>query len=369
MIKKNKEKRFFSLPVMYSWLFNGGGGGGGKKVNEEPIPNSPEQGSIKSDSKKEDEKQSSLLPEKDLMPQNLGHKTITPTKEIYDLIPVQNNRIKNPTCLKFDQICCDDYQLVSVISNGTFGLVVQAFNTNKVTKDIVAIKIVAIPGKDYKRELSFISSELHALYQFKGHPNIVRMIDLMYCDRFCFIVMDYYPETMLELLNRRTKLSEPDSRHYYLQLIGALEYMFSNGWVHRDVKLENILVNDSLKKAVLSDFGLSSKYDQAGYLKDSVGSLLYSSPEILKGQPYIGPEVDIWSSGVVLYMLVSGTSPFYPNDSLTEKETRSRIVGGKFSIPAEFSTGLSSLVCLLLHKNRLKRINIEEIKNHKWIQS
>jgi 5'-AMP-activated protein kinase catalytic alpha subunit len=134
--------------------------------------------------------------------------------------------------------------------------------------------------------------------------------------------------------------------------------------VHRDIKCENILLTGTSRRTVLlADFGFAARYVKGkNALSESYGSLYYSSPEIVEQVAYEGPEVDVWSMGVVLYSWASGRLPF----GGTKEEIAARIKSGSFMMQTSFSQQLRDLISRMLDVNPASRATIADIRKHEW---
>lgn len=145
-------------------------------------------------------------------------------------------------------------------------------------------------------------------------------------------------DQMLELVVRCKKLAETEARRFSRQIASALDYCHRNSIVHRDLKIENILVSKKGKEEDIKiiDFGLSNLFAPRDHLRTFCGSLYFAAPELLQAQPYQGPEVDIWSFGVVLYVLVCGRVPF---DDQSMPKLHAKIKKGVVDYPKWLSKG------------------------------
>ena len=158
-------------------------------------------------------------------------------------------------------------------------------------------------------------------------------------------------------------MSESDARKSFKQIVNAIEYLHCNGIVHRDLKAENLLLTAD-NRIVLADFGFSNFYSSNTLLSTWCGSPPYAAPELFEGKKYLGPKVDIWSLGVVLYVMACGSLPF---DGTTLQSLRSRVLNGKFRIPYFMSNELEHLLRHILVVDPEKRYSIAQIKLHKWM--
>lgn len=165
-----------------------------------------------------------------------------------------------------------------------------------------------------------------------------------------------------ELILKETKFAESRARSIFQQLILAIDYLHSRKVSHRDLKLENILI-DEHDRIKVADFGLSSFMPDGFFLFTSCGSEHYASPEVLSSTAYCGSEVDVWSCGVILFSMIAGYLPFEDNNivGLTRK-----IKNANFRPPSSFSGTLKDLVYRMLDPDPIARITTNQIKSHPW---
>ena len=198
------------------------------------------------------------------------------------------------------------------------------------------------------------------------HPNVVRIYDFVDAPSDLFIIMEYATKGELynHIANRGT-LSESESKTLFIQLISALDYFHQKGISHRDLKLENLLI-DSDGNLKICDFGLCNIMNDGAQLNTSCGSPNYAAPEIIKAEPYDGKQIDIWSCGIVLYAMVFGGLPFEA-DQITK--LFELIKDAKYEMPrnSALSRDIFDLINKLLQPNPLRRISIPEIWEHPWV--
>jgi len=133
--------------------------------------------------------------------------------------------------------------------------------------------------------------------------------------------------------------------------------------IHRDIKLENILLDEN-NKAIVGDWGFAGYWSSEKKIKCNWGSIFYAAPEVLLGREYTGPEIDIWSLGVVLYAMITGRLPFAGNNNA---EVAQNIIMGNYKVPSSCSNNLSDLIYSMLQVDQNIRFNITQIKAHPWV--
>ena len=209
-----------------------------------------------------------------------------------------------------------NYHLMSQrLGEGSFSKVELANHAILNTK--VALKIIRIAEiedpyviKNLKRE-ALVMSKL-------SHPNVVQLHEVCAHTEFFCLAMDFYAGgTLCDLVSNSQpgRLEENVSKLYYHQLLSGLHHIHQKNVIHRDIKLENVFLNRDRSKAVIGDFGLSNLWSLGGNLKTRCGSAEYAAPELLDKRQQYGPSIDIWSSGVVLFAMVTGQLPFNAEES------------------------------------------------------
>ena len=254
-----------------------------------------------------------------------------------------------------------NYTLGAEIGSGAFGKVV--LGKHIITGETVAIKILdKIILNQTPEDYELVKNEMSILKLVK-HKYIIQLYEILQTPNHIFIVMEYCEgKDIMDYILSRNYLTESDSLKYFQQLINALFYLHSQNIAHRDIKIDNILL-DRYKNLKLIDFGLSTKYLDDKLLDQPCGTIVYSAPEVLEGQPYHGMLADVWSSGIVLYGMLSGYLPFSDNDDNVNKKL---IIEGKIEMPENFSPWVKDLLKHMLDVNPMTRYTLQDIKEHPW---
>ncbi|XP_015588740.1 serine/threonine-protein kinase SIK3 isoform X2 [Cephus cinctus] len=252
------------------------------------------------------------------------------------------------------------YELEKTIGKGNFAVVKMA--THVVTKSKVAIKIID-KTKLNEENLAKIFREVHIMKRLR-HPHIIRLYQVMETEKMIYLVTEYAPGgEIFDHLVRNGRMAEPEARRVFRQIVQAVHYLHQQRVVHRDLKAENLLL-DADNNIKLADFGFSNEYTPGIPLSTWCGSPPYAAPEIFEGKHYDGPRADVWSLGVVLYVLVCGALPF---DGPTMQLLRSVVISGKFRIPFFMSADCEKLIRHMLVVEPERRLSILQIFAHPWM--
>ncbi|CAG9115447.1 unnamed protein product [Plutella xylostella] len=260
-------------------------------------------------------------------------------------------------CYKFRR-----FDIVRKLGQGTYGKV--QLGINKKTGQEVAIKTIKKCKIESEADLVRIRREVQIMSSVR-HPNIVHIYEVFENSEKMILVMEYCSGGELyDYLSQKKVLQEDEARRLFRQIATAVYYCHIHKICHRDLKLENVLL-DETGSAKIADFGLSNVFKETALLATFCGSPLYASPEIVKGTPYIGPEVDCWSLGVLLYTLVYGAMPF---DGSNFKRLVRQISNGDYYEPKNPSSA-SPLIRDMLTVDPLKRADIVYICDHPWVNT
>lgn len=264
----------------------------------------------------------------------------------------------------------DFYEMLDDIGEGKFGLV--KLGIHKKTKERVAIKIIKKESMS-TNDVELVKSEIDIM-KLCMHPNVVRLLDHFENFEYIFIIMEYLPGGDLgDYLNRvKFNVSEERAAEIMNQLALGLKYLHDYGIVHRDLKPENIMLtkNTDDGQIKIMDFGLSKIMGPLEKAADGFGTLSFVAPEVLIRQPY-NRQIDIWSLGVILYHILSGTLPF-DDENDNEERIAKMTVFEDVQFPSKFwnkrSTQVIDLISLCLIKDPNKRICVEDFLKHSWIK-
>ncbi|KAF8129971.1 hypothetical protein EV363DRAFT_1168110 [Boletus edulis] len=274
-----------------------------------------------------------------------------------------------------------DYTLTKTLGAGSMGKVKLA--THNVTDEKLAIKILprvhpstSLPNgsnaspeaiakqasKDASKEIRTIREA--ALSMLLHHPYICGMREMIIHQHHYYMVFEYVSGgQMLDYIISHGRLRERVARKFARQIGSALDYCHRNNVVHRDLKIENILISETGNIKII-DFGLSNLYDPAERLSTFCGSLYFAAPELLNAKVYTGPEVDVWSFGVVLYVLVCGKVPF---DDQSMPALHAKIKRGFVEYPVWLSAECKHLLSRMLVTNPALRASLAEVLEHPWM--
>lgn len=244
------------------------------------------------------------------------------------------------------------YRLLKTIGKGNFAKV-------KLAKHIPTGKEVAIKIIDKTQlnpgSLQKLFREVRIMKTL-DHPNIVKLFQVIETEKTLYLVMEYASGgEVFDYLVLHGRMKEKEARAKFRQIVSAVQYCHQKKIIHRDLKAENLLL-DSEMNIKIADFGFSNEFIPGNKLDTFCGSPPYAAPELFQGKKYDGPEVDVWSLGVILYTLVSGSLPF---DGSTLRELRERVLRGKYRIPFYMSTDCENLLKKFLVLNPARRASLE----------
>ncbi|KAG8690359.1 hypothetical protein FRC11_012155 [Ceratobasidium sp. 423] len=251
-----------------------------------------------------------------------------------------------------------NYTLGKVIGEGTYGKV--RLGTHRLTQTRVAIK--QIP----KAHSAQLTREIHH-HRRLHHRHVTQLFEIIATESSIWLVTELCAggELFDYLVEKGGRLEENEARRIVGELCLALDYVHREGAVHRDLKLENVLLDERCT-VKLGDFGFTREFDKGKLLDTFCGTTGYAAPEMLAGKRYMGTEVDIWSLGIIMYCLLVGTLPFDDDD---EDVMRDKIIKGDFEIPDWLNSDAGDLISQILQQEPSKRYTIPQILGHAWFTS
>ncbi|XP_052057796.1 MAP/microtubule affinity-regulating kinase 3-like isoform X3 [Mytilus californianus] len=292
--------------------------------------------------------------------------TRTPLQTVHESVTIDHRQTDdnaNPRITssraRSDEPHIGKYRLIKTIGKGNFAKV-------KLAKHVPTGREVAIKIID-KTQLN--PSSLQKLFRevrimkMLDHPNIVKLFEVIQTEKTLYLVMEYASGgEVFDYLVAHGRMKEKEARSKFRQIVSAVQYCHQKHIVHRDLKAENLLLDGDMNIKI-ADFGFSNEFVPGNKLDTFCGSPPYAAPELFQGKKYDGPEVDVWSLGVILYTLVSGSLPF---DGQNLKELRERVLRGKYRIPFYMSTDCENLLKKFLVLNPTKRASLENIMKDRW---
>uniref|UniRef100_A0A1A8BGK4 SNF-related serine/threonine-protein kinase n=1 Tax=Nothobranchius kadleci TaxID=1051664 RepID=A0A1A8BGK4_NOTKA len=255
------------------------------------------------------------------------------------------------------------YRLGRTLGRGHFAVVKLGRHVN--TGQLVAVKMIDKTKLDVMAA-SHLLQEVRCM-RLVQHPNVVRLYEVIDTPTTLYLVMELAEGGDLYdyILRHERGVAEVTAKRHFAQIVRAVAHCHQLHVVHRDLKPENVVFFPQQGAVKLTDFGFSNLFQPGMMLATSCGSLAYSAPEILLGEEYDAPAVDIWSLGVILYMLVCGVPPFQEtNDS----ETLVMILDCRYSVPEHVSGECSDLISRMLQKDPSRRASLDDIEAHQWLQ-
>ncbi|VBB31212.1 unnamed protein product [Acanthocheilonema viteae] len=229
---------------------------------------------------------------------------------------------------------------------------------------MIAIKIIDT-RKDLKYTKKCLPREIELIRKLQ-HDNIIKVYEVIEKSPYVCVIQDFTSRgDLLRKIRRQSKVNEKDGKMHFRQLIEAMKYLKSMEVVHRDIKCENILL-DSCENVKITDFGFARSLKIGEKSKTFCGSRAYLAPEIIRAQPYDGYRSDMWSAGIVLYVMITGMMPYDDKNvqKMLERQLQHRII---YPRTAKISMDAKRLIFDILHPIPHKRLTIEEVIRSKWL--
>ncbi|KAJ7742706.1 CAMK/CAMKL/AMPK protein kinase [Mycena maculata] len=261
---------------------------------------------------------------------------------------------------QFETTQLGEYTVIGDIAEGTFGKVKMAIHT--VTGHKVAMKFLSKAIIHRDRMKARVRREFEYMRLLR-HPHIIKLYEVISTPTDIIFVLEYAEGELFNYIVNNGRLTEDVGRRFFQQIMAGIEYSHRLKIVHRDLKPENILL-DEYQNVKIADFGLSNETVDGEFLATSCGSPNYAAPEVIKGLKYSGPEIDVWSSGIILYVLLCGKLPFEDEviGSLFEKISHVR-----YEAPTHLSPYAQNLIKSMLVADPTKRITVPQIMQHPWV--
>ncbi|KAJ2899508.1 Carbon catabolite-derepressing protein kinase [Zalerion maritima] len=251
------------------------------------------------------------------------------------------------------------YEVIKTLGEGSFGKVKLAIHRS--TKQKVALKIINRKRLISRDMAGRVEREIEYL-QLLRHPHIIKLYTVIKTPAEIIMVLEYAGGELFDYIVNHGKMTESEARRFFQQIICAVDYCHRHKIVHRDLKPENLLLDDKLNIKI-ADFGLSNIMTDGNFLKTSCGSPNYAAPEVIGGKLYAGPEVDVWSCGVILYVMLCGRLPF---DDEHIPSLFAKIARGNYVVPHWLKGPSVTLIKKMLTVDPMRRISISDIRDDEW---
>ena len=287
-----------------------------------------------------------------------------------DICQIENHKITSTESIKIHKNLLigksegdirEKYKIGKKLGEGMFSIV--KLGTHSLTNELMAIKILEKTKITKIEDKERINREISVMKKI-NHYNIAKLYSVVETKLIIYLIQEYVQGIeLIEYLNKKGKLKETEACKFFHQIISGLEYLHQCGIAHRDFKPENILLTNDNQILKIIDFGLSNTYKKGELLKTACGSPCYVPPEMIKEENYKGALCDIWSAGVILYLMLCGNLPFFDDDNQILYE---KILSGQYETPQHLSEDAKDLLSKILEIDPTKRISFEGIKSHPW---
>lgn len=261
------------------------------------------------------------------------------------------------------------YTIGNALNSGSFSIVCKADKSGQA----VAVKIIDLNKTSIEVKKRFLPRELYTMNKLK-HPNIIKIFDIFTLQSVRIYVFMELADggDLLDLVTQEGALPEPRAKSLYRGVADALRYIHETGLAHRDIKCENILLNKERTVGKIADFGFSRtcfepSTGQRRLSNTYCGSATYAAPEILKLKPYDAMIADVWSMGVVLFVVVNNQLPFRDNRN-NLKDLLKQALEKRYVLKESFSEELKDLIKRQLEPEIKKRITMKQVVQHKWLK-
>ncbi|CAI2367382.1 unnamed protein product [Moneuplotes crassus] len=279
-------------------------------------------------------------------------------KEIEPISEFEKESVFQQIEEQFDKV--PGKSLVRAIGKGGFGKVYPV--THIQTEMKVALKYIEKNTHSDINSIERLCNEINILKKVR-HPNIVKLYQTFEDPDNLILCTEYLDlGDLFDYTTQRERLTEKEARRLFRQIIFALSYLHSIRICHRDLKLQNVLI-DQNKNAKLIDFGFSKEYSKGEKLNETLGTPAFSSPEIILRKPYFPEKVDVWGCGIILYFLLTGKHPFA---NFNKEAMYKNILNGKIKPHRSINNRVERLLKGIFNVDQNKRFTLEDIREHEW---
>lgn len=253
------------------------------------------------------------------------------------------------------------YNLGHTVGKGSFSLVKEGIDRE--TNSKYAIKIIPKANMNTQKDIEHFEQEVNVVFKM-DHPGIIKIHNFLADESFFYLVMELFSgRTLVECTPKAGTIDEEFAKPIFKQILEVIKYIHDKGIAHRDLKLENVLL-DNRGHIKLIDFGFSKFADQGQVFKTPCGSPAYAAPEVMGGSAYDGKAADMWSCGVLLFSLVTGELPWKGGNQI---HVYSQIQKGQIEMPQGLSQFCSDLISKLIVPDSAMRLTAAEALNHPWV--
>ncbi|XP_052606579.1 sperm motility kinase Z-like [Peromyscus californicus insignis] len=257
-----------------------------------------------------------------------------------------------------EEVFTRQYTILKALGQGGSAKVMLALH--RLTGATVAVKALVKQEKWCEPPVSEVD-----IMRMLRHPNIVSLLQVIETEWNIYLIMEVAEgEQLFNRIQKSGCLKEDEARSILVQLFSAIGYCHDEGIAHRDLKPDNVIVDEHGKVKII-DFGLGVRFRPGQKLEKPCGAFQFIPPEVFLGFPYDGPKADVWTLGVLLYYMVTGIVPF-AGDTLSE--LREQVLHGRYDIPYQLSKDLRSMISLLLTVNSRQRPTVRDLMGHPWLQ-
>ena len=270
---------------------------------------------------------------------------------------------ENRASLKLPERNVGPYEIEKFLKEGSSSKIFLA--KSKYTGEYVVIKVLSKNRlKNNLEDLLLITKQMETLKILK-HRNIVSLYEIYESSKNFYFITEYLSgKDLIERIIKKKRFTEEEALRIFFQLLDAMTYMHKMNICHRNIRTEHILFDKNNRPKIIG-FGYSTFYERNKKIEGSYGSLCYACPEIIDESPYNPELADVWSLGVILYVLICGYLPFSDDD---DNKNKILIENAKIDFPKEISNKLKDLIRHMLDKNPAKRYNFQKISKHPWIK-